>query len=222
MKPIPIPGSVLHAGISLALVVCAPAHAADFVFKRLDAADLKATAIAFRGSVTAAWDVRDRAGRHILLLTRDVGPSREQPDPDRNERTDLRASYWRSQDGKWVESWHIKDGVDCPGLDGHASFFDRHVTATDLDKDGIAEITVPYKMFCGGGIDPDTVKVILRQGAQKFALRGEALVVIPGEASFGGEVKADRDLYLDRNARYRLHLEQVWQRVYKRVYPVKD
>jgi len=177
-------------------------------------ADLDGERIAVAGNVISAMNVDDKNGRHILVLTSLSGPSRDEPGNNRTERTDLRATFYSKGNGKWVEEWHIKDGVDCPMLDHHAAFFGRHVTVTDINSDGIAEVTVPYKMFCGGGVDSDIIKVIMRQGQDKYAIRGESLVRLRGQESFGGSYKADSSLTLPRNAVYKQHLLKVWKQVY--------
>ena len=61
------------------------------------------------------------------------------------------------------------------------------MTFTDVNGDGRVEATVAYHMFCGGGIDTHTVKVILREGATKLAIRGESTAIYPGQEPFGGE-----------------------------------
>ena len=201
-------------------IACAslPAWAADpqLASRNLAKAELAAERIAITGKVISAWNVQDKNGRHILVLTSLDGPSHDQPNKGRMERTDLRASFYSKARGQWVEEWQIKDGVDCPMLDHDAGFFSSHVTVTDLNDDGIAEVTVPYKMFCGGGVDSDTIKVILRQGSEKYAIRGESLVRLHGQESFGGSYKADASLALPRNAAYKKHLIKVWKQVYIR------
>jgi hypothetical protein len=195
-----------------------PAVAADATVasRSLGKADVIGEYIPFTGKVVAAWEVRDKKGLHVLFLTSLSGPSRDQPGSNRIERTDLRVSFYSKARGQWVEEWHIKDGVDCPMLDHNAGFFPGHVTVTDLNHDGIAEVTVPYKMFCGGGVDSDIIKVILRQGSEKYAVRGESLVRLRGQDSFGGSYKADASLTLPRNAPYKKHLLKVWKQVYIR------
>jgi hypothetical protein len=83
---------------------------------------------------------------------------------------------------KWAQNWVIYDYVDCPHLDFDASFLPNTTKVTDVDGDGVDEITVAYKLLCRGGMDFDTVKVILRQGDMKFAIRGEVELRFPGQA----------------------------------------
>jgi hypothetical protein len=157
--------------------------------------------------------VQDVDGRHILVLSRTEGQSREMPDPERNERFELLAAYYNEQPTGWKQVWTIKDGVDCPGLDGEAQFLRKGVTVTDLDGNGVAEVTVPYSIFCGGGVDPAVLKVILRQGDTKLALRGETELRFKGQAPMGGKNTPDKALLLPENAVFKQHLDKVWKQV---------
>ncbi|QEI04507.1 hypothetical protein FXN63_00675 [Pigmentiphaga aceris] len=192
---------VAHADPSV--VKSAPADAAFFA-----SASFKPPA-----GLVEARQVLDISGRHILTLTRIEGPSREMPDPKRNERFDLLVTYYEETPTGWQPAWTIKDGVDCPGLDGAAQFLSKGVTVTDLDRNGMAEVTVPYATFCGGGVDPAVLKVILRQGETKLALRGETELQFPGQPSMGGKNTPDKALLLPENAVFKRHLDKVWQQV---------
>ena len=207
---------------ALGVSICA-CSAAEVSSSNIGKNELLREHITVYGDMVTAPTVQDKAGVYILVLSSASGPSRAQPNPARIERIDLRAIYYRKAGsngaGPWTEEWTIKDGVDCPGLDASAAFFATYVTVTNLNHDGVAEVTVPYKMFCGGGVDSDTVKIILRQGAEKYALRGESLVRIPGQDSFGGAYRADAVLSQPRNAAYQKHLLALWKQVYIRSYP---
>lgn len=60
--------------------------------------------------------------------------------------------------GAWRQRWTIRDVNDCPELDSSADFITEEVPNTDIDQDGRIEVTVPYRSFCGGGIEPATVR----------------------------------------------------------------
>lgn len=76
------------------------------------------------------------------------------------------------------------------------------------------EVTVPYKTFCGGGVEPKTIKIIVRSGPAKFALRGESKMVLPDGSSMGGAMKLDRDLDLPANAALKRHVLDLWRDIY--------
>jgi hypothetical protein len=172
--------------------------------------DLKFDKIKPVGKVVSVLRVVGQKDENVLILS-------EKPSKSPNgriERIDLNATYYAKAGQQWKSEWAINDFVDCPGLDSKASFFPETTTVTDIDNDGNPEITVAYQLFCGGGIDPSTVKVILRQGDTKFAIRGESLVRVPGQAPMGGTHTPDPSLLQTKNAAFLKHLKSIWSSVY--------
>ena len=198
------------AALAAALLLCGPLHAAPAAVaaRPADKAQLREAGIAVPGKLVRALHITDGAGEHFLVLSSQTGPSHRQPE-EADARTDLVAGYYSRGPSRWVREWAIMDGVDCPVLDHHALFFPGHVTVTDLDQNGMAEVTVAYKLFCGGGIDDDDLKVILRQGAQKFAMRGRTRSVMPGGETSGGEAAYDRLLSQPAYAAFKRHIASV-------------
>lgn len=198
--------------IGPSIAVAQAAQPREVTSAPVDAAFLAGVKIQPGGTLVEARQVQDVTGRHVLVLTRTVGPSREQPGA-REGRIDLRATYYDEQPSGWQEAWTIKDFVDCPELDRMGKFLVKGLSVTDLDRNGVAEVTVPYMTFCGGGVDPGVLKIILRQGATKFALRGENEILIPGYEPDGGRYTPDKDLLLPGNAVFMRHLDKIWQLV---------
>lgn len=153
----------------------------------------------------------DVQGGHLLLLTKLSSPSKNKPDPRRMERHELKAIHFKKTANGWLQDWVITDYVDCPGLDSEANFYLDQVSITDVNHDGHAEISVPYNLFCGGGVDSKTIKIIMRTKNKKFALRGKSKIVSPGQESFGGEVEMDTLLKQNINVAYREHLIKIWR-----------
>lgn len=89
------------------------------------------------------------------------------------------------KDGK--TEWKIKDGVNnCP-VDVSLEFFTKLIEITDNNKDGYSEITIPYNMFCGGGVDPYEVKIIVVEQNKKYVLRGQSMYYANNEKNYNGE-----------------------------------
>lgn len=205
-------------GLGLALaasLACMTSQAAPVAVKSAPADADFFTSASFHPPVglVDARQVQDVDGRHILVLSRTLGPSREQPKAGPEGRIDLRVTYYDERPFGWREAWTIKDSVDCPDLDMEGKFLAKGVTVTDLDRNGVAEVTVPYMTFCGGGVDPGVLKIIMRQGETKFALRGENEILIPGYAPDGGKNTPDKALLLPENAVFKRHLDKVWAQV---------
>jgi len=199
------------AGLLLALTTACGARTPDS--EPVDATYLEARHIASSGKLVSAQRIRDQEGEHILVLQRKAGPSAGSPKSGRLEHIELNAAYYSQQNNGWKQDWTVHDFVECPGLDAMADFFASSVSVTDINGDGKAELTVPYKLFCGGGIDSYTVKVILREGTLKLAIRGKSEVKLPGQPSFGGDHEYDKTLLTPAYATYKKHMDQVWMTV---------
>ena len=203
--------SVLTAGLLFghSVVCCAGAPDSEPV----DGALLAAQHIPSIGQLMAARRIRDQAGEHVLVLNRQAGPSPASPKSGRVEHIELHAAYYSRQHSGWIQDLTVRDLVDCPGLDLAADFFLSSITITDINRDGKAEVTIPYKLFCGGGIDPYTVKVILREGPLKLAIRGESEVRLTGQPAFGGGHDYDKALLTPAYSAYKTHMDQIWTTV---------
>lgn len=132
----------------------------------------------------------DRLGENTLVLTQ-TGRirSRECPDPDGGcSDAELYAYHWvRKPDGMSL-LWTTRDFVrGCP-VDLTARYVPESVAVTDLDGDGVAETSFVYFLACRGDVSPATMKLLLHEGAQKYAARGTSR---PRGATDGGEVRMD-------------------------------
>lgn len=203
--------AVLSASLLFGVSTSGHAHSTTIDSQAADANYLAAQHIPTAEKLVMARRIRDKAGEHVLVLTRKAGPSTTEPKSGRVEHIELDAAYYSQQAGAWKTEWTLHDFVECPGLDSAADFFSSNVSVTDLNGDGKAEVTIPYKLLCGGGIDSYTIKVILREGGNKLAIRGNSLVKIPGQEPFGGERQYDKALLSPANAAYKQHMDKVWK-----------
>ncbi len=179
----------------------------------VDAVYLATQHIVVKGALISAQRVTDKAGEHVLVLSHKSGPSPSEPS-EREEYHELNAVYYGHNDGRWKPDWTIHDMVDCPTLDSAAEFFTSAVSITDLNGDGRSEVTIPYRLFCSGSIDYSTVKVILRDGGTKLAIRGELEMYQPGgKPALQGKKQYDQSLLQPANSIYKQHLDAIWARI---------
>jgi hypothetical protein len=182
----------------------------------VDAGYLRSQGISYAGKLVGARLVSDRIGEHLLVMSSKSAPSPSKPSA-RKEYHELAAVYYGRQSGQWQAEWTVRDMVDCPALDSVAEFFPALVSVTDLNQDGRSEITIPYRLFCSGGIDYSTVKVILRDGDAKLAIRGELEFFQPdGKVAIEGSKHYDKALLQPANSAYKRHLDTVWDAVARR------
>lgn len=84
------------------------------------------------------------------------------------------------------EAWRHREVVECEGLDFDGGFLGDALLVKDLDGDGFAEVLVGLSTFCGGGIDPRQIKLVLHTRDRDCVLEGESIVRPPGGPAFGG------------------------------------
>jgi hypothetical protein len=88
--------------------------------------------------------------------------------------------------------WLLTDFVRDCAFDVAADFVPGSMTITDLDADGIAEVTIVYRLACRSDVSPSTQKLIMREGQEKYAIRGTTLIrPDPSSAPYGGEMAID-------------------------------
>lgn len=85
----------------------------------------------------------------------------------------------------------VQDGVTGCQLDMTASFVQGSVAFEDVDGDGTAEIAFAYDLGCDATERPTPRKLIILEGAAKFALRGNGRGKTLDGAPAGGDYKAD-------------------------------
>lgn len=90
--------------------------------------------------------------------------------------------------------WRVYDYNECFGVDWFAGFIPKATTITDIDKDGVAEVTMPYVLVCRGGVDPATMKIIMYEGTTKYAVRGETAICLDGFDTYGGNYTLSEEL----------------------------
>ncbi len=156
------------------------------------------------GTVKYSLRFQDTLGTHFLVLTRDHKVR------DEKETISLRATQFLHKQNSWQQEWTIKDFIDCEHLDISGHFHTELIAISDLDSNRISETTVSYSLSCAGGVEPKVVKTIMRQGNERYAVRGESLVRIDEKTIFGGTFKADP--ILDSKPRFKGHLLSIWKR----------
>ncbi len=198
-------------GIVIALFVCSAAFGQGIKVTKLAAGDIPKD-IAYKGKMKNAVQWSDKEGSHIVVTT-ETGeqPSKTVENNDYDKDASVHAYHYMMKDVKATEMWKVYDGIKNCELDMQVAFIKNTFHITDLDKDGVAEVWVMYKMACHGDMSPCEMKVIMYEGTQKYAMRGENKIVInETKESFGGEYKFD-EAFLNGSKLFREHAKKMWQ-----------
>jgi hypothetical protein len=140
-----------------------------------------------RGTITAAYTFTDKNGANYVVFSATSSTKQTQYAPS--------FTNWL-----YVEDWvvpakgaprnllPVRDFVaDCVMGDATAKFHDDAFTVTDLDHDGIAEITFGYELAnCRSDVRPATYKLLLIANGAKYILRGETHIKEGGGPTGGG------------------------------------
>jgi hypothetical protein len=155
------------------------------------------------GTVITSHSFHDRLGNHFLILSRTTSKTTSD-----EAVIELLAQQFILSGKEYRREWVIRDYQSCQGLDIEASFLTNLTSFTDLDSNQIIESTIAYQLLCAGDIQPKTVKAIMRQGIDKYAIRGKSLIQIPGMPIEGGEYELGKEL--ENKDRFRDHLLSIW------------
>lgn len=136
------------------------------------------------GKLTEAWRWMDANGENLLVVyctaERPDVPldSQTAPDNGADERQQQLAArqYVRLPGQLYTELWHLRDEVRHCSFDLDLALLPHTTTVTDLDHDGQTETTLLYVTTCRSDVAPDELKLIMHEGAAKYALRGYTVV----------------------------------------------
>ncbi len=153
--------------------------------------------IKFEGKIKDAIRWKDSSGENIVI-TSETGIYQSTKFKHESDGSDaeLFAYHFIKTNGSFQQTWKVYDFIsDCP-VDIVTEFVDSTFQLTDLDQDGIAEIWMMYKTACHGDVSPLDMKIIMYEGSQKYAIRGEDKVMHGvddnGEKMYmGGEYTTD-------------------------------
>ncbi|MDF2187984.1 hypothetical protein [Paraflavitalea sp. CAU 1676] len=148
--------------------------------------------IKYSGKVKEAIKFSDKAGEQLVIIT-ETGEYVDKKLKHENDGRDAEvyAYLFQLTGGTVKQSWRIYDFIHDCEVDLAASFVKNTLQVTDLDKNGIAEVWVMYTTVCHGDVSPMEMKVIMYQGAQKYAMRGETRVKASETETYGGDYKFD-------------------------------
>ena len=126
--------------------------------------------------IVDAMQWTDAAGTHVVVLSQ-TGES-EAKDGTRQARLHAR-HFLKSAAGEWQVRWQVMDKVEgCP-LDLLCAFVKNSLALSDLDSDGVAEVSFVYRVDCFGGIDPIAQKLVVVHRDTKYLIRGRTVLFAP-------------------------------------------
>lgn len=166
--------------------------------------------ILHEGKIILAQQWTDAAGKHVLITSETGQYTNEKFVHEQDgQDAELFAYHYCTKDEKTELVWKVYDYIkDCP-LDMEARFVPNTVRVTDLDKDGICEIWMMYVTVCHGDVSPSDMKLIMYEGSQKFAMRGQNKIKYSPKDYMGGTYKFDK-AFTEGPALFRVNAQKLW------------
>ena len=131
--------------------------------------------VSSKNGSTRQLSYSDKSGAHVVRFQFDAG----------RERLDVVHTVGK----KTV--WSAKDfNKDCE-FDRTFEVVEGSVQLTDLDDDGEPEISFIYRVGCRSDVSPITVKLLMYEGATKYALRGGSRERVGENEFMGGDFTPD-------------------------------
>lgn len=163
----------------LAAVISLPVFAQKQIsLTQLDLAKLP-KGIAYEGKIKTAVRWTDSLGDNVVILTETgIYESKKIQHENNGRDAEIFAYHFIIKEDTASQTWRVYDFIsDCP-VDIEAQFIKKSFQVTDLNSDGIGEIWIMYKTVCHGDVSPCNMKIIMYEGNQKFAVRGQNKVMI--------------------------------------------
>lgn len=194
----------------LVLTFFSTASFAQPKIKKLDKSSIP-NDIQYTGNLVNALRWTDNPGDNIVITT-ETGISESKGSGGEDYRNAaLDAWHYRLEAGSWKMTWKVHDFIkECP-VDLAANYIKNSFAVTDLDKDGIAEVWMMYKTVCHGDVSPSTLKIIMYQGDNKYAVRGTTRVRVSEKDYYGGEYTFD-EAFKKAPQQFREYASRLWKK----------
>jgi hypothetical protein len=165
--------------------------------------------ITFKGNLKEAVRWKDKSGVNLVITSEtEEAVSKTAPSEDYREKY-LFAHHYLLFEDSISQTWKVTDFIkECP-LDIAADFVKNTFQVTDLNKDGVTEVWMMYLLTCTGDISPAEMKIIMYEGTQKYAMRGNNKVEVGKGEFVGGDYKFDK-AFTQAPAAFRDFAKKLW------------
>jgi hypothetical protein len=167
--------------------------------------------VQYTGNLVKSVRYQDSQGDNIVVTT-ETGETKSKGMPDEGYRDAALFAFRYALEGNaWKLKWKVTDFIkECP-VDLKANFIKNTFAVTDLNKNGQAEIWLMYKTVCHGDVSPSTMKIIMYEGDQKYAVRGTNKVKVSETETAGGNYNFDAAFKNGPEA-FRNYAAQLWKK----------
>jgi hypothetical protein len=154
------------------------------------------------GKVVKAISFSDKNGENFVVFAKQTVKKKDQVNS-----AYLTVEHVAHPDGVRKSLRTVRDKDEDCDLDQTLEFREGALSVTDLDNDGIGEVTFAYVVSCKSDVSPDTLKLLMIENGDKYILRGSSRV-----DGVGGEYKIDPSFNAGPPA-FLEHAKKQWKKV---------
>lgn len=125
-----------------------------------------------QGNIVKAFLWNENLSENYILYC-ETDPYNSGSDIPEGKNKEFYIYYYIVQNGETSLIWKINDFVKDCEFDLETHFINEALTVTDLDEDGVNEIWTMYRFGCKSDVSPWPLKLIMYEGNEKYAIRGE-------------------------------------------------
>jgi len=165
------------------------------------------TAVQTKGTVDHAIEWSDKNGRNIVTFT-----SFEKKTAGHLSDRTLHINHDVVSGDGARRLRTVKDGIKTCEFDVHAKMVKQALGVTDLDGDGLGEVTFAYLTTCTSDVSPMTLKLLLLEDGAKYIIRGTNVIDMGAGNLEGGDKVVDPSV-TQGPAPFSTHLDTMWGRI---------
>jgi hypothetical protein len=169
--------------------------------------------VKYKGDIVNSVRFMDSEGEHLMITT-ETGITDTKGDSESGNGRDAALyayQYTVKANNNLQLNWQMVDFVKDCQVDLEAIYIPGTFAVTDLDKNGKAEVWLMYKTLCAGDVSPGEMKIIMHEGGNKYAIRGQNKVKVgPGDYD-GGKFTFD-DAFKTGPESFRKYAQELWKK----------
>lgn len=168
----------------------------------------------YKGKITNSVRWKDKMGDNIVITTESgiykSSVKIDGMDEEVGDNAEVSAYHFLIQNESPIQLWKMNDyEKDCM-FDVEANFVENAFEVTDLNNNGIAETWLMYITACRSDVSPENMKIIMYEGQQKYAMRGNTKVRTSENEYIGGDFIFD-EAFLNSPEIFRTHAKTKWK-----------
>ncbi len=169
--------------------------------------------INFKGILVEALEFQDANGYNLIFFTQTGSFPVSKKDENgsfykTNDRAEIYAYLYTKSEPKstYRQLWKTTDNQECENLDLYIGFTKKSLSITDIDQDGIAELSFQYLKSCRGDVSPSDRYLNLFESSEKYQFSGHStLEGLPTETPL-------MDAKTESNTFFKAFLEERWKK----------